>query len=222
MVKKTFTLLIMIALCVSFCFAVESVSDSVGHTMIGYIYGSIFFDVSLNESVPFDLESPEVMENPTPATNMSGLRIGTYTLQTNTDFKLYIVHDKLHLVERTFGVTYIDSHGNEVEDPGTLSEIDYRLYLQTGPTGTFLSCKSDLNASISDYSNIDVAFQNKMVIQGRDIDLPNQGIYLSLEDPSSITDSETGQTITSTNVTVNQLKSGTYKSNIYFYLVVGT
>ena len=220
--KKTIvSMLILLLLAVSICSAAQTVLDQVGHTMVGYVYGSVVFNVALNDAVPFDLESPSISENPSPLTSLAGLNIGTYTLQTNTDFKLYITHDALHLVERTFGTTYTDSQGNEVEDPGTVSAIDYRLYLQTGPNGTFVSCLSDSNAALST-GEVETAFQNQILLQGRDIDLPNQGIYLSLEDPSTITDPDTNETTTSTSVTVQQLKAGTYKSNIYFYLVVGT
>ena len=221
--KKAFvSLLVLLILSVCICSADEVAMDYISHAMTGFVYGSVVFNVSLNDSVPFDLESPSVSENPYPTSSISGLNIGTYTLQTNTDFKLYITHDKLHLVERTFGTTYTDAQGNVVEDPGTVSEINYRLYLQTGPTGSFVSCLSDANAALSGGTAVESAFQNQILIQGRDIDLPNQNIFLSLEDPTSVTDPDTHETTTGTNVTVNQLKAGTYKSNIYFYLVVGT
>lgn len=220
--RKLFAILASIIICFSL-YADESIEDNLGHQMIGYVYGSVSFDVSINDSVPFDLESETVQENLNPTTSISGLQIGTYSLVTNTYFKLYITHDKLHLVDRTFGTTYVNEDGDEVEDPGTLSEIDYRFYMATGSTGSFLSCKSDPNAALSTYSGISTIFQNQILIQGRDIDLPNQGLYLSLEDHPTVTDSQTGISTTLTTAqAVNSLKAGTYKSNIYFYLIVET
>ncbi len=212
MMRRTLIAIIMALTACLPLYSIEASKDSVSHNMVGYVYGSVSFNVSLNEAVPFDLESSTVAENPHPTTVLGGLTIGTYSLITNVDFRLYVTHDKLHLVERTFGTTYTDSNGNTVEDPGTLSEIDYRLYMATGPTGSFLSCLSDGNAYISAYASITTAFTNQILIQGNQIDLPNQNMYLTLEDHTS----------TTTAQTVNNLKAGTYKSNIYFYLIVET
>ncbi len=222
MKTKLSLILIITYICLSLCyaFADEKEKDAVKHEMIGYVYGSVTFNVSINDSVPFDLDSNIIQENLNYATRISGLEIGTYTLITNTVFKLYVTHDKLHLVDRTFGTTYTDSNGKVIEDPGTISEIDYRLYMETGPTGSFLSSKSDSNAYISDYSNIATRFSNQILIQGENISLPNQGIHLSLEDQTTITDPVTNETETSTAITVQKLKAGKYISNIYFYLVV--
>ena len=205
------TMLILLPLFAS----VDTIKDNGIQNLIGYVYSGVSFTVSLNGNVPFNLESNAVKENPSPAVSIKGLQIGTYSLEANTAIKLYIAHDKLHLVDRTFGTSYTNDQGILINDPGTLSEIDYRLYLKTGPTGSFLSCKSADNASVTDYSLLD-SITEKMLIQGNSVSLTEQGMYLSLEDPTT----KNGET--NTTNTVESLKAGTYSSNIYFYLEVGS
>ncbi len=192
-------------------FAVETIRDSGVLPMTGYVYSSVKLDVTIDGSVPFDLETPEVQENPNPTTVIQGLRIGSYNLKCNMPFKLYIAHDKLHLVARQFGTTYYDEEVLK-NDPGTLSEINYRLYANAGVTTGFVSCLAN-DAPEYDGSDYDTHFsENRILITGNNLDLVTQGLYISLEDNSN------GAT---TAQNVQSLKAGLYSSDIYFYFVVG-
>ena len=139
---------------------------------------------------------------------IKGLRVGTYSLESNvTDFVLYIAHDPLILVNRTFG-----TEGDE----GTISNIDYRLYMEMGGS-SFKSCLSDNSAGGSGWTAKNATV--KMQLSGTDTtDWPvgttyfsNKGLYVSLQD----------RTGGSTANTVAKLMAGTYSSTIYFYLEGG-
>lgn len=197
---KKIIIAILIVL-VGFSVAAET-KETLVQPLVGYLYGEISFSVNLlDEVLPFNLASPEVAER-TTSNMLSGLRIGTYSLvASNVTFKLYVTHSQMFLKERIFGI----------EDEGTLSAIDYRLYMETGSNSNFQSCLSDNSPSIETYANLANAFTNKILIEGLSIDYTNQGLYVSLED----------HTKTTTEATVNALKAGTYASDIYFYLEVG-
>ncbi len=170
--------------------------------LTGYIYSNVTFSVSLLEEVfPFDLNNSSYAEDTTSPTSVNGLKIGTYSLSsTSTSFKLYVSHDKLTVVERTFGI-----------DDGTISEIDYRLYLQMGSSTTFSCCLSDSNPDVDVSSNESLSFTNCILISSSAISLSSQNIYVCLYDHAG------GDT---TADTVDELMAGTYSSNIYFYLEV--
>jgi len=170
--------------------------------LIGYIYSNVTFSVSLLEEVfPFDISNSSYAEDSTTPTSVNGLNIGTYTLSsTSTSFKLYVAHDKLTVVERTFGI-----------DDGTLSEIDYRLYMQMGGSTTFSCCLSDSNPDLDVSGGDTLSFSNCILISSSAISLSDQNIYVCLYDHTG------GDT---TADTVENLMSGTYSSNIYFYLEV--
>lgn len=197
---KKIIIAILIVL-VGFSVAAET-KETLVQPLVGYLYGEISFSVNLlDEVLPFNLASPEVVER-TSSNIISGLRIGTYSLvASNVSFKLYVTHSQMLLKERIFGI----------EDQGTLSAIDYRLYMETGSNNNFQSCLSDSVANVESYSNLANAFTNKILIEGQSINYTNQGLYVSLED----------HTMTTTDATVAALKAGTYASDIYFYLEVG-
>lgn len=197
---KKIIIAILIVL-VGFSAAAET-KETLVQPLVGYLYGEISFSVNLiDEVLPFNLASPEVAER-TTSNMLSGLRIGTYSLiASNVSFKLYVTHGKMVLKERIFGI----------EDEGTLSAIDYRLYMETGSNNNFQSCLSDISPNVESYSNLANAFTNKILIDGQSINYTNQGFYVSLED----------RTMQTTEATVAALKAGTYASDIYFYLEVG-
>ncbi len=170
--------------------------------LTGYIYSNVTFSVSLLDEVfPFNLSDSNFAEDGASPTTVRGLRIGKYTLSsTSTSFKLYVTHDNLKIVERTFGI-----------DDGTISQIDYRLYLQMGSSSVFDCCTSDTSPDVDVSSGGTLSFSNKILISGNSINLQDQNIYICLYDHSG------GGT---TSDTVNNLMSGTYSSNIYFYLEV--
>ena len=198
--KTPFVVLLILFLIPASLFAVTT--EVRIHPLIGYVYGAVSFSVEFfDEVLPFNLASDVVAQN-SSVFSVGGLRVGKYTLQaSNMNFTLYIAHEKLLLKERIFGI----------EDDGTLSSIDYRLYLETGTSGSFLSCLGDDNPDLEAFSNLSTAFQNKMVISGSSVDYQDQGIWISLEDLTS----------GSTAETVRNLKAGSYASNIYFYLETG-
>ena len=208
--KKLLTILLFTT-AFSCLFAVETIRDSGVLPMTGYVYSSVKLDVTIDGSVPFDLELEEVQENPNPTTVIQGLRIGSYNLKCNMPFKLYIAHDKLHLVARQFGTTYYDEEVLK-NDPGTLSEINYRLYANAGVTSGFVSCLANASPDY-DGSDYDTHFsENRILITGNNLDLATQGLYISLEDNSNNK---------TTLQNVKSLKAGLYSSDIYFYFVVG-
>lgn len=168
--------------------------------LTGYIYSSVSFSVDIS-SEPFNLANPLLSDDSASPTYINGLRIGNFSLMaTSSKFNLYVTHDKLHLIERTYGV-----------DDGTLSSIDYRLFMELGPTG-FSSCLSDSTPDIDVYTgNPFSALRNYILISGFSASLEEQGFFVSLYD----------HTMSTTSETVNELMAGTYASNIYFYLEVG-
>lgn len=176
----------------------------------GYVYGATTFSVSMLEAaLPFNLESPDVEDNPNYLSQLKGLRVGSYSLESNvTDFVLYIAHDPLVLVNRTFG-----TEGDE----GTISTIEYRLYMEMGGN-SYKSCLSDSSAGGSGWT-AKTANVNMQLSGTNSTDWPvgttyfsNKGLYVSLEDHSD------GRT---TAETVAELMAGTYSSTIYFYLEGG-
>ncbi len=207
MKKKNIAFLIFILISCFTLFADSPVATP--FQLRGHVFGNTVFSVSILEEVlPFNLEDTDVGENLNPYSVLRGLRIGTYSLESNvTSFKLYIAHDPLVLTNRSFGTE---------GDTGTLSKIDYRLYMETGGS-SFKSCLSDhnLGITVSDAKTATI----KMVLSGTDAaDWPegttlysNKGLYVSLEDYTS------GTTVQ----TVSDLMAGTYSSTIYFLLEGG-
>lgn len=206
---KKIAILILILAFVSPFVLLASTSVVTPLQLRGYVYGETAFSVSfMNDVLPFNLESSEVGDNPNYASILSGLRIGTYSLESNvTSFVLYIAHDALVLTNRTFGTE---------GDTGTISTIDYRLYMEMGGS-SFKSCLSDSEAGLSGWS-AKTATKNMQMSGTNTTDWPvgttyfsNKGIYVSLEDHTS----------GSTANTVANLMAGTYTSNIYFLLEGG-
>ena len=133
---------------------------------------------------------------------IKGLRIGEYTLISNSDeFELFIAHTPLLLKQAASG-----------EDTGTLTQIDYRLYAVLGSDDVFLSALSDGNAVTPDGAGnrIRIAGDNPNVwTSGMSmLSIVKKSLYLSLEDNTS----------GSTAQTISDLKAGRYESNIYFML----
>ena len=194
--KKIKVALLILLTSLSFVFAYDGIQP-----LTGYIYSSVTFSVDISDE-PFNLANPVLADNSASPTYINGIRVGSFSLTaTSSRFNLYVTHDKLHLIERTYGV-----------DDKTLSSIDYRLFMELGPTG-FACCLSDSNPDITNYSgNPFAALNNYILVSGFSASLENQGFYVSLYDHSS------GGTTTDT---VNDLMAGTYASNIYFYLEAG-
>ena len=194
MKKAIFALLILFA-SLFFVFSYDGVQP-----LTGYIYSSVSFAVDISTD-PFNLAYPVLADDSDSPSHINGLRIGSFSLTaTSSSFKLYITHDKLHLVERTYGV-----------DDKPLSSIDYRLFMELGPTG-FASCLSDSNPDINIYTgNPFSTLENYILVSGFSASLDSQGFYVSLYD----------HTMSTTTETVNELMAGTYASTIYFYLEVG-
>lgn len=185
-------------------FAVEHVEDKYNHYMVGHVDTATDFSATImNEVLPFDLESADVAYNANYSTAIRGLRVGYYSLISNTSgFELLISHTPLVL-----------SSTPSADDEGTLSSIDYRLYAVADYQNTkFLTCLSDANASnpVSATNKIRVASDNENVWpSGATMcSIVNQSLYVSLDDSTS----------GSTPQTVAALKAGTYQSTIYFLL----
>ena len=197
--KKTILLLILLTLAGSL-FAADF-----NHYMIGHVGIVAEISLEIDETViPFNLDSPDIRRT---GSGVQGLRIGSYTFVTNSDtFDLMITHTPLTL-RSTPGVN----------DPGTLTQINYRLY--TFLKGTlYESClgTSDAIAKYpetagSDY-RIRIAHDDNhgLYTTGSNdyLSIVNESIYVNLED----------NTAGSTEATVAALKSGIYESTIYFLI----
>ena len=204
--RKTVLLIVMMLASLFIVFADTTITPL---HMKGYVFGETSFSLSiLDSALPFDLESPSVAENVNYSTTLSGIRIGNYSLESNvTAFVLYIAHSPLILTERSFG-----TEGDE----GTLSVINYRLYMEMGGN-SFKSCLSDYGAGGANWNAKTASVQ--MVLSGTDSsDWPpgttlysGKGLYVTLEDRTSGT----------TAGTVSDLMAGTYTSTIYFLLEGG-
>lgn len=180
------------------------VSAPYAHYMLGHVNSATDFSVSILEEVlPFDLDGSDVAYNDNYTTQIKGLRIGSYSLISNTKFfELYITHSKLKLRDAA-----------RANDGGTLSEIDYRLYVIADYHNTkFLSCLSDTNAANPDSAakSICVSASNENIWpSGASMcSIIDQSIYVSLHDNTRGTTADT----------LADLKGGTYESTIYFML----
>lgn len=170
------------------------------HYLLGYVDSATDFTVTILENVlPFDLEGSEVAYN-SSGTIVRGLRVGTYTLISNsTGFSFYIAHTPLELVANSGS-----------EDGGTRTRIDYRLYMILNESSQkFKSCTFDANASDPKSA------ESRIVITASDfsyndvISVVNNSIYVSLDVEGSQVKTETA---------VSELKAGNYESTIYFLL----
>lgn len=210
--KRLFMIILFGSLFLVFAFATQEVTT---HFIMGYIDSSTSFSVNiLNEVLPFDLESKEVaMTN----SNIKGIRIGTFSLLSNTkDFRLYAAHTPL----------VWDSTSAVDGDTKTETSIDYRLYMIVGNEDKFKSALSypnpaTLSTDLSNDENV-VDTDTYVLIEGADSDvwptsvesilsIVNQSIYVRLEVPGDVNGELTAQR-------VEDLKAGSYKSDIYFYL----
>ena len=173
------------------------------HYMIGY-YGIVAeISLEIDESViPFNLDSPDIRKT---GSGVQGLRIGSYTFITNSDtFELMISHTPL-VLRGTAGAN----------DPGTLSQINYRLYAFLRGT-LYESCLGTIDAiakypeTAGDDYRIRIAYNSNQGLYttgGNDyMSIVNESIYVNLEDSTKGT----------TENTVAALKSGVYESTIYF------
>ena len=173
------------------------------HYMIGHVGTVAEISLEIDESViPFNLDSPDIRKT---GSGVQGLRIGSYTFVTNSDtFDLIITHTPFTL-KGTPGVN----------DPGTLSQINYRLYAYLKGT-LYASClgSSDSIAKYPETAGDDYRIriahdsnQGLYTTNSNDyLSIVNQSIYVNLED----------NTEGSTENTVAALKSGMYESTIYF------
>ena len=193
--RKAALFIVLALVAVSPVFCDITVDDPMAHYMLGYVNAVASFSVSLDEEVfPFDLDGVEVAYNPSYASSILGLRIGQYTLISNVSSSvLYMAHTPL-VLDGTDGS----------EENGKLRQIDYRLYAVVEDHGVvFSSCVSDPNAATANS-----AINNIEITSNSSMRLVNKSLYVSLDDG-------TGTTAES----LENLKSGTYRSNIYFLLM---
>lgn len=173
------------------------------HYMIGYVGTVAEISLEIDESViPFNLDSPDIRKT---GSGVQGLRIGSYTFVTNSDlFELIITHTPFTL-RGTPGIN----------DPGTLSQINYRLY--TFLRGTLYESCLGTSDAIARYPEtagsgykIRIAYDNNQGLYTPNtedyLSIVNQSIYVNLEDTTAGT----------TEATVAALVSGMYESIIYF------
>lgn len=193
--RKNLCIVCFLALFICFnTFATDSYQ--VEQLMIGYVQASVSFSAkSIDESLPFDLDGPDVKFNGS-STQVSGIRIGEFTLISNSSqmIELTITHTPLRLS---------GSSGT-----GNGEHIDYRLYAITGDN-LFESCRSDVNASTP------TSATEKIVIgiaANSSTSLLERSLYVSLDEGSS----------TQTEEVLAGLRTGTYKSTIYFVLMGGS
>ncbi len=192
--KKTAVVVMLMLLPLIPLFCDVTVDTPYAHYILGSVRSTASFSVSLSEEVfPFDLDSVEVSYNAAYTTLIHGLRIGQYTLVTNSSsIRLCMTHTPL-VLEGTDG-----SPLNE-----KLRKIDYRLYAVIEDHGVqFSSCLSDADAISAGSAS------NRIEIPGiAGMKLVNKSLYVSLDDGSGTTADS-----------VENLKSGTYKSYVYFLL----
>ena len=193
--RKAALFIVLALVAVSPVFCDITVDDPMAHYMLGYVNAVASFSVSLDEEVfPFDLDGVEVAYNPSYASSILGLRIGQYTLISNVSSSvLYMAHTPL-VLDGTDGS----------EENGKLRQIDYRLYAVVEDHGVvFSSCVSDPNAATANS-----AINNIEITSNSSMRLVNKSLYVSLDDGNG-----------TTAESVENLKSGTYRSNIYFLLM---
>ena len=199
--RKKLTIAVLILLVCGSLFAWTS--DWYAHYLLGYVESSITFSLEIiQEVLPFNLDSAEVKEN-TSTTEVVGLRIGSYSLvSNNSTFSLYVTHSPLTLSAAASG-----------SSSGTVSSIDYRLYMFTGVNREFKSALSDSNPASP------ASAEKRIEIHGSEVwsalanpilSIVNESLYVSLED-------NTGGDTTAQRV--EKLKAGTYESDIYFLLM---
>ena len=153
-------IIILLFLSVSFVSAVESAPYS--HRVLGYYRVVCSLVAEMDSSVlPFDIEGSLVAKNNDYQTSVSGLRVGSYSLITNSSsFTLSVTHDKLE-------------NGS--------SMADYRLYLyypKTASSSDFVSCKA--NETVSFTSDDAIQLQGDEIYQFID-----QSIYVSMEETAA-------------------------------------
>ena len=192
MKKKTIAFLLVLVLPVLAAFSVKTADTPLEFYLLGSVRAKASLSVSMFEEVfPFDLDGAEVAYN-TSTDIIYGLRIGEYTMVSNSEFtSLYITHTPL-ILEGTDGS---DANGKR-------RKIDYRLYVMVNVGNVvFKSCVSDINAINP------VSAENHIELSGA-LRLVNKSLYVSLDEGSA----------SATETAVSNLMEGTYKSNIYFLL----
>lgn len=152
--------IVLFFLSVPFVSAAESAPYP--HRVLGYYRVVCSLVAEIDSSVlPFDIEGSLVAKNDNYQTSVSGLRVGSYSLITNSSsFTLTVSHDKL-------------GNGSSL--------ADYRLYLyypKTASSSDFVSCKANETAS---YTSADV-----IPLQGNEIyQFIDQSIYVSMEETAA-------------------------------------
>lgn len=200
--KKVLGVLFLISLIPFYVFCVGN-TDPFAHYIVGHVDSSTAVSVTMLESVlPFDLDSPEVAFNSSPNSLIKGLKVGEYSLISNSrSFSLYVSH------------TPLEYSGTAAVVDGEETSIDYLLYMVIGTTNSsYLYCRSD-----SVKGNPKEA-TNNIVITGSDTrvwpqsqalcKVINRSLYVSLD---CGTDSATSSKLDS-------LKEGDYRSTIYLSL----
>lgn len=193
--KRFLTVICMlISICSLQSFALTAYPP-VSHYMIGRVDTVVEFNIEMLEEVlPFDLEGADVAYNGNYSVDISGLKVGNYSIVANRrDFTLTITHTNFRL-----------SGGYVESDPTTF--IDYRLYLVLNfDTKYFKSCLTD--------GSIEVKGSDTQVWPetGNDMALLliREGLFISLDDGNG-----------TTAASIENLKDGDYSSTISFVLTV--
>lgn len=163
--RKAIFAIVILFLAASVCSAADP-GSAVSHYLLGQIRTNILFEVTIMEEVlPFNLDSPQVQYNQAFTTTVSGLRIGSYTLVTNTsDVKLVVSHTPLV---------------NKNPELSEHNSINYRLYIVTGfGSPGFLSTLGE-----------EVTINGSSVAENDLIRLSNKYLYVSLDEGDTLTTS---------------------------------
>ena len=189
--KKTALVLIVILVSMLSVFAATAYAP-IAQYMLGHVDSLVEFGIEILEDVlPFDLDGADVAYNAHPDTTVVGLQIGTYSVVANSrQFDIYVTHTPLQLITAPV-----------LNDTGTLDSIDYQLYVVLNyAEGLFGHCLSSGRVQLSG-DNYSIWAENEPML------IVREGLFVSLDDTN-------GTTATS----VQNLKSGTYKSTISFEL----
>lgn len=171
--RKIIAFIIILFLSASLASAAESAPYQ--HKLLGYYRVVCSLVAEMDSSVlPFDIEGSLVAKNNNYQTSVSGLRVGSYSLITNSSsFTLTVSHDKL-------------------ENGGAMA--DYRLYLyypKTAGSSEFVSCRADETVSFTSADAIP--------LQGNEIyQFIDQSIYVSMEETAATLAALPSGTYTST------------------------
>lgn len=192
MKKITIAFLLILSLSMAAVFSDEPIE----FYLLGSVRSKAAISITMFEEVfPFDLDGAEVSYN-SSTDIVYGLRIGQYTLYSNSGATLFYISHSPLILDGTNGTDLNGKH----------RKIDYRLYMMVnkmidGEEVVFMSCVSDASASTPATAANRILFSGEMW-------LVNKSIYVSLDEGDAST----------TAAVIDDLAEGIYKSNIYFLL----